>query len=196
MIRSWTSGTAIGSSNASRRSSPSPITRVSCTTRRRSIRSRCGRSSRPPRRPSPSCTKVIIAFRTAEFLLSLTFFFTFQFGMSDPPRSPPPRALREFSISLFRVTSILSRRYESEAPRGTRSHDPRGFRSRYIRDNRILLIHVYFFLSLSLLPFLFADRTLGVSLWVPFQTAAGTVTSLYKGACVSILWCPIVNNNR
>ena len=35
----------------------------------------------------------------------------------------------------------------------------------------------------------FADRTQGVSLWLPFQTAAGTVTSLYKGACTSLVSC-------
>lgn len=38
----------------------------------------------------------------------------------------------------------------------------------------------------------FTDRTQGVSLWVPFQTAAGTVTSLYKGACTSLV--SLVNN--
>jgi len=29
-----------------------------------------------------------------------------------------------------------------------------------------------------------SDRQQGVSLWVPFQAAAGTVTSLYKGTCM------------
>lgn len=38
----------------------------------------------------------------------------------------------------------------------------------------------------------FTDRTQGVSLWLPFQTAAGTVTSLYKGACSSLVY--LVNN--
>lgn len=38
----------------------------------------------------------------------------------------------------------------------------------------------------------FTDRTQGVSLWLPFQTAAGTVTSLYKGACTSLV--SLVNN--
>lgn len=42
----------------------------------------------------------------------------------------------------------------------------------------------------------FTDRTLGVSLWVPFQTAAGTVTSLYKGACPSVLRSPLSTMTR
>lgn len=36
--------------------------RISCTTRRSFTRSRCGPSSKPPRRPSPNCTKVMPTF--------------------------------------------------------------------------------------------------------------------------------------